>query len=172
MLASPALLEIWDHHISKYRDGDWESHVKLTTVSPHVLPHAATSRQQQILITETSIGGRSVADELEVRRLRCLVLGLSVEDNALTLTEHEDNEELLTFGTFLLQQQHDLTISLILRSLSSLSSANTFDFKNILASLLAGDTYIPYLLLTTFDAIVDSTHSVTDFAITSRELIT
>jgi len=48
---------------------------------------------------ETSRDSLTVADELEVRRLRYLVVGLSVEDNALTLTEHEDNEELLTFGT-------------------------------------------------------------------------
>jgi len=53
-------------------------------------------------------------------------------------------------------------ISLILRSLSSLSSANTFDFKNIFASLFAGDTYTPYLLLMTFDTMADSTHGANE----------
>jgi hypothetical protein len=59
-----------------------------------VSPHSASR--------ETSKDGRTLADKLEVRRLRCLVVGLSVEDNALTLTEHEDSEELLTFGTIFL----------------------------------------------------------------------
>lgn len=54
-----------------------------------------------------------MADELEVRRLRCLVLGLSVEDNALTFTEHEDNGELLTFETTSLLLQYVLKISFI-----------------------------------------------------------
>lgn len=54
-----------------------------------------------------------MADELEVRRLRCLVLGLSVEDNALTLTEHEDKEELLTFETTFLLLQYVFKFSLI-----------------------------------------------------------
>ena len=57
-------------------------------------PHSAPRK--------TSRDGRTVADELEVRRLRCLVVGLSAEDNALTLNEHEDSEELLTFGTIFL----------------------------------------------------------------------
>lgn len=37
---------------------------------------------------ETSRHARVVAEELEVRHRRCLVLGLSLEDNALTLSEH------------------------------------------------------------------------------------
>ena len=111
---------------------------------------------------ETSKDSRTVADELEVRRLRCLVVGLSVEDNALTLTEHEDNEVLLTFGTIFLLLQYVFKITLISESLSLLSSANTFDFKNIFASFFAGDTSTPYLLPTTFDTMADSTHGANE----------
>jgi len=46
---------------------------------------------------ETSRGSRTLTDELEVRRLICLVLGLSVEDNALTLSENEDNGRAIEF---------------------------------------------------------------------------
>jgi len=47
---------------------------------------------------ETSRDSLIVADELKVRRLRCVVLGLGVEDNALTLSEHEDNGRAISFS--------------------------------------------------------------------------
>lgn len=53
-------------------------------VAPCARLHSYQQTSSQTDCRKTSRDARVVADELEVRRRRCLVLGLSVEDNAWT----------------------------------------------------------------------------------------